>query len=123
MAWLARLFRRRTGRDAPQVHDFGRAIGKLPVIQSPEFLRLNVYADGRIELEEQAVRLEDLETALKSAYRSGAIVLYARENPAEDSQVGVEVIKRVCRLGMRVAFPPKATPLLDRILRDHGSAE
>jgi hypothetical protein len=123
MAWLARLFRRRSGRDAPQVHDFGGAIGKLPMIRSPELLRLNVFADGRIELEGRPVRLEDLEAALKSAYRPGAIVFYSRENPGEDSQVGVEVIKCVCGLGLPLAFPPEATPVLDRILQEHGSAE
>jgi hypothetical protein len=40
MAWLARLFRRLSGRDAPQFHDFGGAIGKLPVLQSLDFIRL-----------------------------------------------------------------------------------
>jgi hypothetical protein len=123
MAWLARLFRRRSGRDEPQVHDFRAAIGQLPMIRSPELLRLNVFADGRIELEERPVRLEDPEAELKSAYRPGAVVFYSRENLGEVSQVGVEVIKCVCRLGLPLASPPEATPALNRSLQDRGSAE
>jgi hypothetical protein len=123
MVRLARLFQRRSGRDAPQVHDFGGAIGRLPMIRSPELLRLNVFADGRIELGERPVGLEDLEAELKSAYRPGAVVFYSRENPGEVSQVGVEVIKCVWTLGLPLAFPPEATPALDRILQDRGSAE
>jgi hypothetical protein len=123
MPWLARLIRRRSGRDAPHVHDFGGAIGNLPMIRSPEPLRLDVFTDGRIELDERPLRIEDLEAVLKSAYRPGAVVFCSCENPGEVSQVNVEVIKCVCRLGLPLAFPAEATPVLYRILQDRSSAE
>jgi hypothetical protein len=124
MGWLARLYGRLSRPDAPQVHDFGGAIGKLPIREAPELFRLHVFADGRIELDERPVRLENLEAELHSAYWPGAVVYYTRDNPSEDSQVGVDVIKCVCRLGLPVAFPAEATPTLNRILEEErGPAE
>lgn len=125
MAWLARLFRWIPGRDAPQFHDFGGAIGKLPMLQSAEFIRLEVFADGRIELEGRPVSIENLKTSLavESVCRPSAIVYYSRENPSEDWQVAIEAIQCVVGLGLRIAFPPEATPSLNRILQERGSAQ
>jgi hypothetical protein len=85
--WFTRLFQRHSPCDVPQEHDFGGAIGKLPVMQSPQFIRLHVFADGRIQLEGRFVPLQDLESELNSAYRPGAVVFYSRENPGEVSMV------------------------------------
>jgi hypothetical protein len=125
MAWLDRLFWWRSRRDSTQFHDFGGAIGKLPVVQSPDFIRLEVFADGRIELEGRLKRPEHLEVALKvmSVYRPTAIVFYSRENPEEDSQVGLEAVQCVLRVGLRIAFPQEATPTLNRILHEHRSTQ
>jgi hypothetical protein len=123
MGWLAQLFRRRIDRDVPQAHDFGGAIGKVPVINPPQSVCLHVFADGRIKLQERLVRLEDLEAELRSVHRPGGVVFYSRENPEEDSEVGVEVIECICRIGLPFAFPPEATPTVIREYENRGSAE
>jgi hypothetical protein len=125
MAWVARLFRRLSKPDATRWQDFGGAIGKLPVLQSPDFIRLEVFADGRIELEGRPVRIEDLEVALKvkSLYLPNPIVFYNRENPQEGSRLGLEAVQCVLRVGLRVAFPSEATATLDRVLQERDSVQ
>lgn len=122
MGWLSRLLGRHSPPEVPREHDFGGAIGKLPMMPSPQFIRLYVFADGRIELEGRAVQLQDLEAGLRSAYQPGAVVFYSRENPGEDSTVAPAVINCVCRLGLPLAFPSEATPTLNHVLEERGTA-
>ena len=63
------MFQRRSFPDVPHEHDFGGAIGKLPVMQSPQLIRLHVFDDDRIELEGRIVSLQDLEAELKYAHQ------------------------------------------------------
>jgi hypothetical protein len=114
MTWLSRLFRwfspglagdRRQDQAAPRMaaprmHDFGGAIGALPMVKPTRFLFLHVTAD-----------------ALKSAYQPGAVVYYSRENPGCFSPVAPDIIACLARLGIPYALPPEATPTIDRVLR------
>jgi hypothetical protein len=126
MTWLSRLFRwfspglagdRRQVQAAPRMHDFGGAIGALPMVKPTRFLFLHVTADGRILLDNQPVPLTELEAALKSAYQPGAVVYYSRENPGCFSPVAPEIIACLARLGIPYALPSEATPTIDRVLR------
>jgi hypothetical protein len=125
MACFARLFRRISRRDAPHVHNLDGEIGRFPVFQSAEFIRLVVLADGRIELEGRPVRIENLNAslALESVYRPSPIVFYSRENPCEDSQVALEAVQCFVGLGPPIAFPPEATSTLNRIQQERGSVQ
>lgn len=76
MKWLHRLFGRHSSGSPPPEHDFGGAVGKLPLIQPSRIIRLHVTADDRVELEGQAVTLSELEDELASAYQPGAVVYY-----------------------------------------------
>lgn len=120
MRWLDRLFGRRPPANAPRKHDFGSVIGKLPVMPLPQFIRLHVFADGRIELEGRAVQLQNLEAELQSAHRPGAVVFYSRVNPSEDSAVAPAVIRCVCRLRLPLTFPSEATATINQVLEERG---
>jgi hypothetical protein len=117
MGWLTRFLRWLAPGSAPREHDFGGAIGKLPLLQPSKFIRLHVTADGRIQLDDRPVPIGDLERELTAAYRPGAVVSYSRENPGEDSEMGVKACECVCRLGLPIAFPAEATDTINQLYR------
>jgi hypothetical protein len=123
MKWLKRLLHKpfcsssTDGSDLSrqEFHDFGGRIGRLPVRTPPHLVRLHVTAGEGILLDDQPIALPDLEQSLKAACKAGTVVYYSRDNPEQESQFGGDVIKCVCRLGLPIAFPPEATPVIDRI--------
>jgi hypothetical protein len=123
MKWLKKLLHNlfrpdSTGgsdRSRQEFHDFGGDIGRLPVRTPPQLVRLHVTAENGILLDDRPIALADLEQSLKATCKAGTVVLYSRDNPEQDSPFGGEVVNRICKLGLAIAFPPEAVPAINRM--------
>ncbi len=128
MRWLKRLLHNllwpgstdESARSGQQLHDFGDGIGRLPVVTPSHTVRLHVTAGGGILLNDQPIALPDLEQSLKAACKAGTVVFYSRDNPEQDSPFVADVVNCVCRLGLPIAFPPEATPVINRLYSQGG---
>ena len=115
MGYLTQLLRRLTCRSKPRDTEASSVIGGLPLIQPSAIIRVHVTADGRIQLEDRFVTIEDLERKLTAAFRPDAVVSYSRDNPEEDSDIGAKVIECVCRVGLGIAFPIEAADTINQL--------
>ena len=105
-----------------KTHDFGGAIGAVPILENPHIVRLHVTTSGQITLDDSPVCLDDLAESLRAIRRVNTVVHYSRDNPEEDNDVVASVIDCVARVALPIALPPEATETLNRSYRKDDSS-
>jgi hypothetical protein len=108
MGWFSRWFGKQPTRTAATTPNVERKPAEPPAASAPVPIRLHVFADNRIELNGRTVPFANLNGELKAASCPNCIVLYSRDAPNEDSDLGVAVINCICKLELPIAFPPEA---------------